>query len=449
MKRGICLLLGLLLCLSLLSGCGARSGGQIAGSSSEQPPSAPHTLLGGSAAQGEASAGDNAAWAADPALAEHAREYGAPARRSDASGKVNMNVAYPSGDCAAMEGLISNWLDRAGELLPEGADAGTLNMDYSAYAPNSRVVSVVLAGALFSGHDTVPTPELATFCADRITGSSLVIEDMLAEGMYDTLVQRVAGAAGLESLSGLPEHWAVTDEGFRFFLPDGEDGGFRAVDLSFDALSDVLTLPRAPRIALTFDDGPSDNTTHIVDIFAENNAKCSFCVVGSRVAAYADAAKYIVDHGFEIGIHTWSHTKLTNLSSDEIRREISSTQEAIQQYTSGSAQFLRPPYGSANESVSAICSELGLYIACWNIDTEDWSVLDAQAVADAILEQAKDGSIILCHDLYDTTAEAMEIAVPQLVAQGYELVTVTDLLSASYGEVTPGRLYYDHTEYKY
>lgn len=478
MKRGICLLLSLLLCLSLLSGCGKQDAGSsgsggsssaegsASGEASQSAPDAsgeteagedavPRTLLGGSAAQtGDSAAsakGDSADAAALPttlSVEGYTQEYGSAARSTSQNGGVQMNVTYPSGDCEVMNGLISNWLDQAGSLLPEGVDAGTLNMNYSSYTPNSRVVSVVLTGVLVSDHNTRPTPVIATFCADRITGAALVIEDMLAEGMYDTLVQRVAEAAGTE-LSGLPEHWVVTGSGFRFFLSDEGNGAFRAVDLSFDALSGVLTLPRPPMVAFTFDDGPSANTTRIVDLFSQYGAKCSFCVVGERLAEFADAAKYIVDQGFEIGIHTWDHTKLTNLSVQDITQEISSTQTAIQQYTSGSALFVRPPYGSADETVSAVCSDLGLYMAHWSIDTEDWKLKDAQAIADAILSQVKDGSIVLSHDLYDFTAEAMEIVVPQLVAQGYELVTLTEFINASYGEVVPGRMYFNSTEYRY
>lgn len=481
MKRGICLLLSLLLCLSLLSGCGKQDAGQPgsgsgAASSAEGSASgeadqsgapdasgetegggdaAPRTLLGGSATQtGDSAAsakGDSAGAAALPvnlSVEGYTQEYGSAARSTSQNGGVKMNVTYPSGDCDVMNGLISSWLDQAGALLPEGVDAGTLNMNYSSYTPNGRVVSVVLSGVLVSDHNTRPTPVIATFCADRITGASLVIEDMLAEGMYDTLVQRIAEAAGTE-LAGLPEYWAVTGSGFRFFLADEGNGAFRAVDLTFEALSGVLTLPRPPMVAFSFDDGPSANTTRIVDLFSQYGAKCSFCVVGERLAEFADTAKYIVDQGFEIGIHTWDHTKLTNLSIQEISQEISSTKDAIQQYTSATPLFLRPPYGSADETVSAVCSDLGLYMAHWSIDTEDWKLKDAQAIADVILSQVKDGSIILAHDLYDFTAEAMEIVVPQLVAQGYELVTLTEFINASYGSVTPGRMYFNSTEYRY
>lgn len=472
MKRGICLLLSVLLCLSLLSGCGKQDGSQsgsgsgsgeassaeaggsgsagasASGEEEDEGDAAPRTLMGGSAAQG----GDSAAPAsltAGLASEGYTQEYGTATLSSGQNGVVKLNVTYPAGDCDTMNQMISDWLDHAGTLAPEGTEAGTLSMNYSAYTPNSRVVSVALTGVLVTDHETLPAPVITTFNADRITGAALVLEDMLTEGMYDTLVQRIAEAAGTEELSQIPAHWVVTDSGFRFFLVDEGTDVFRAVDLSFADLTGVLTLPRPPMVAFTFDDGPSANTPRIIDLFDQYGGKCSFCVVGERVGEFADAAKRIVDEGFEIGIHTWDHTQLTDLSIQEIIQEISSTQDAIGQYTSGSALFLRPPYGSADETVSSICKDLGLYIAHWSIDTEDWKLKDAQAIADVILSQVRDGSVVLSHDLYDFTAEAMEIVVPKLVEQGYQLVTLTDLLTASYGEVTPGRMYFNSTEYRY
>ena len=103
---------------------------------------------------------------------------------------------------------------------------------------------------------------------------------------------------------------------------------------------------------------------------------------------------------------------------------------------------LRPPYGSTSDAVQQICREMGVVIANWNVDTEDWRVRDADAILNHVLDNARDGAIVLCHDLYPETAAAMERAVAALAEQGYQLVSVSELLEARAGGGSAGKIYY-------
>ena len=125
-----------------------------------------------------------------------------------------------------------------------------------------------------------------------------------------------------------------------------------------------------------------------------------------------------------------------------MRRELEESIAAIERVTGVRPGVLRPPYGSTSAEVQEICRELGVVIANWNVDTEDWRVRDADAILNHVLDNARDGAIVLCHDLYPETAAAMEQAVEALAAQGYQLVSVSELLQARAGGGSAGKIYY-------
>ena len=140
----------------------------------------------------------------------------------------------------------------------------------------------------------------------------------------------------------------------------------------------------------------------------------------------------MVTDGHEIGGHSWDHRQLTKLSSEDITDEIMNTRAKIYSITGVDTIIMRPPYGSYNDEIKRICAENGIVMINWAVDPLDWKTRNADKVYNAIMSQVKDGDIILCHDLYDTTVDAMERVIPDLIAQGYQLVTVSELLS--YGE---------------
>ena len=195
-------------------------------------------------------------------------------------------------------------------------------------------------------------------------------------------------------------------------------------------------------IALTFDDGPSEQTAKILDVLAQYDARATFCIQGQNVAAYGDTIKRAIAQGNEIASHTWNHKKLTELSASAVRSQLTRTNDAVRELTGGyEIKVLRPPYGSTNKTVRTICKELGMVIAHWQVDTLDWRTRSTSKTYRAIMKGAKNGAIVLCHDLYSSTAAAIEKAVPELVAQGYQLVTVSELLSFHKDGAQPGTVY--------
>ena len=181
----------------------------------------------------------------------------------------------------------------------------------------------------------------------------------------------------------------------------------------------------APMVALTFDDGPNPETTpRILEALGENYSHATFFVVGTNAEKYQDVLQSISAGGNELGNHTYNHANLTSLDSDGVEKEINKVNRVVKKATGEKATVIRPPYGSYNDAVLKLADEP---LILWNIDTEDWKSRNAKKIVDAVMKNVKDGDIILMHDIYETTADAVEILLPKLKEKGYQVVTVSEL----------------------
>lgn len=210
----------------------------------------------------------------------------------------------------------------------------------------------------------------------------------------------------------------------------------------FDATDPTQLDPDAPMIALTFDDGPNpEYTKKILDVLQENYSHATFFVLGNNAESYPDVLKTISDQGSEIGNHTYSHKKLSTLSTEDVTNEIQKVNQAVVNATGNEATLIRPPYGDYNDAVMSV---LDKPVVLWDLDTEDWKSRNAQTIAQAVLDHVKDGDIVLMHDIYESTAEAVALMVPQLKEKGYQIVTIHEMaqlrgkqleLGKAYGEI--------------
>lgn len=197
--------------------------------------------------------------------------------------------------------------------------------------------------------------------------------------------------------------------------------------------------PNKPMIALTFDDGPNKKTTiPILDTLKEYDGVATFFVLGNRVDNNTDILKRMLEEGSEIGNHSYSHKELTKVSSEELTKQIMNTQNAVIDSTGIEPKLMRPTYGSYNDDLKA---RLKMPLVLWSIDTLDWKSRDAKKVADHVLGNVKDGDVILMHDIYDSTAEAVKIMVPKLIDMGYQLVTVSELFESKGVSFKDGEIY--------
>ncbi|MGM0867564.1 MAG: polysaccharide deacetylase family protein [Bacillota bacterium] len=181
------------------------------------------------------------------------------------------------------------------------------------------------------------------------------------------------------------------------------------------------------KVAITFDDGPHPQYTQaILDILKAYNARATFFVLGSRVDFYPDITKRIVEEGHEIGNHTWNHKDLTTLSPEAINEELEKTNDAVKKATGLEPQIMRPPYGAINNQIESL---LEFPSILWSIDTLDWQSHNPNAIISIVEEETKDGSIILMHDIHESTVNSLETVLSFLQEQGYELVTVSELMN--------------------
>lgn len=206
-------------------------------------------------------------------------------------------------------------------------------------------------------------------------------------------------------------------------------------------------------IALTFDDGPTGAldgypnglTATLLDGLKERGAHATFFMVGNRVNMFSGAMQRLAAEGHELGNHTMTHPMqhLTGLSADGIRQEISSATSTIQEKAGQAPTVLRPVGGGVNSDVKAVAKELGLPIINWNVDTQDWKNRNAQSVHDAIVG-AKDGSVVLMHDLYPTSVQGALSAIDDLqkkTDKTYAFVTVSELAAVKGITLEPGVVY--------
>ncbi|MCC8162067.1 MAG: polysaccharide deacetylase family protein [Lachnospiraceae bacterium] len=180
------------------------------------------------------------------------------------------------------------------------------------------------------------------------------------------------------------------------------------------------------RISLTFDDGPHPVcTSQMLEVLAQENVPATFFLLGENVELYGDIVKEIAAQGHLIGNHTWHHVQITTLSLEEARAEILETSELIEELTGQGTEYVRPPFGTWNPDLE---DELDLIPVMWSIDTLDWTTENVDRIVEQVTEEASENDIILMHDSYESTVQAVERIIPLLRAEGFEFVTVDQVI---------------------
>jgi peptidoglycan-N-acetylglucosamine deacetylase len=194
-----------------------------------------------------------------------------------------------------------------------------------------------------------------------------------------------------------------------------------------------------PYIAMTFDDGPSPETTsRLLDILKQRNIKVTFFMIGQNAERYPEIVKRILAEGHEIGNHSWTHPQLAKLSDDRVTEEITKTQNAIHNASGYTPTILRPPYGSITARQKEwIESKFGLSVILWSVDPFDWKRPGASVIQQRILAGARPGAIILSHDIHKQTVDSMPATLDALAAKGYKFVTVSQLIAMNQPKASP------------
>lgn len=190
-------------------------------------------------------------------------------------------------------------------------------------------------------------------------------------------------------------------------------------------------------VALTFDDGPSEDTARLLDLLTTTGVPATFFMLGHQVAEHRDLAR-VTAGGAEIGSHGWAHRSLLELTDSQIGNEVLRTDNEVAGTIGRRPTLFRPPYGAVDESARAVLRRAGLPIVLWSVDPQDWRIRNADAIHDRVMEAVRPGSVVLLHDIHPTTVDAVPRIIADLRAQGFVFVTVSQMWD---GHLSPGEMY--------
>lgn len=186
--------------------------------------------------------------------------------------------------------------------------------------------------------------------------------------------------------------------------------------------SDELT----KKVALTFDDGPNpDYTPELLDELKKRGVPATFFVLGAEVEQYPQLVRRASEEGHLIGVHSYKHVNLRQLSDQQAVEQVNRTNEAIHAACGQYASYIRPPYGCWKEDLDY---EVQMVEVLWDIDPRDWATTSADLVVQRVLQDVEENSIILLHDASESSVRAACMIIDRLQAQGYTFVTVEELL---------------------
>lgn len=196
-----------------------------------------------------------------------------------------------------------------------------------------------------------------------------------------------------------------------------------------------------PMVALTFDDGPGKYEDRILAAFQKYGGKGTFFFVGNQAEKYPDVVKRVAEAGHEVANHSYKHENLPKLSQAGATQSLAKTNEILRRLSGQAVSLVRPPYGATSSSVKAALQNQGQASILWSIDTLDWKTRNAKSSINIVLQQVKDGDVILMHSIYAQSAEAAEALIPALQERGYQLVTVSELAKARGVSLQAGQNY--------
>ncbi|OBI87199.1 polysaccharide deacetylase family protein [Mycobacterium asiaticum] len=202
--------------------------------------------------------------------------------------------------------------------------------------------------------------------------------------------------------------------------------------------ADNLNCSMVKCVALTFDDGPSPYTDRLLQILKGNDARATFFLIGNKVAANPAGARRIAEAGMEVGSHTWEHPNMTTIPPADIAAQFARANDAIAAATGRKPTLYRPAGGLSNPAVRQTAATFGLAEILWDVIPFDWANdSNTAATRQVLMTQIKPGSVVLFHDTYSSTVDLVYQFIPVLKANGYRLVTVSELL----GPRAPGSSY--------
>ena len=177
-------------------------------------------------------------------------------------------------------------------------------------------------------------------------------------------------------------------------------------------------------------------------MLAERDVHVTFFLCGYRIEECpAEMCKKLAEPGHELALHGYSHTNFKEMSADGIVDELSKTTELIRKNAGVTPTLVRPPYGGMNDESYEVLRKAGYPVIIWSVDTEDWRNSDPESIADTVFEEVQDGSIILMHDMHQSSVDAAALIIDHLKEEGYVFLTVSELAQSMGVTLEPGERY--------
>lgn len=364
-----------------------------------------------------------------------------------------ISMHYPVTDNNTLNNAISSYVNNIYEDFKKSEKKyknPELNISYTYEEVNENVISISLNTEIIT--DKVIN-KIKTFNYDKKNNKYLTMEDVVGDlealdyDIRKKLLEKYKNA-DMDFLSNINyDYFTVNDSNLTlYFNPaeiDGKESEIIYLDVPLNSLELLIDIDREKEndiylsikkknidydkkvVALTFDDGPSKYTNEILDILKKHKAYATFFVVGNKVEVYADEVRRMIKEGNEIGNHSYSHKWLNRLTEKEFKEEIDKTNRVIKKVTGFSPKLFRPTYGGYSDRLKGYTN---LTFVLWNVDSEDWKVKNTQKILNNILNNVKDKSIVLMHDNHNYATKALEEVILKLKEEGYQFVTVSELL---------------------
>ena len=185
------------------------------------------------------------------------------------------------------------------------------------------------------------------------------------------------------------------------------------------------------KISISFDAAwGAEDFNRIMEILDKHQVKTTFFMTGEWVEKYPECVKTLVEKGHDLGNHSATHPDMTKLSKEKQQEQIMKVHNAVKELTGYEMELFRPPYGAYNNDVIRTCYALDYYPIQWDVDSLDWKGYDAKTIIDKVCNHKElgPGSIILCHNGADHTAEALDEMLTNLENQGFEIVPISRLI---------------------
>ncbi len=318
-----------------------------------------------------------------------------------------------------------------------------LNIDFEYFLFDNRYINIILKSDLYHGNTNQNSYELYSYLYDSKKRKIIDIKSLFQnqESVYGLINDEIKNKYQLTitSTHNLPmiimnnelKVYFITNKIYSVTIPLTELDLTIKWNLSNEKekeentkiVSNIID-PSKKIVAITFDDGPSQYTKDIIKTLKEYDCNATFFVLGNKVEAYQDIIKESIKNGNEIGNHSYNHKWLSRLSKEEIINQIEKTQNILKKTVNYTPTHLRPTYGSVNNKIR---KNTDLEITLWTIDTKDWRIKNVDRIVERALNNVSDGDIILMHDIFERSSNALKIMIPKLKEAGYQLVTISEL----------------------